>query len=69
MSPRGGTVVPPRGLLFSHLAGRPGPRAWALARGSCALALGPCPKGYKDSLGPHVGMYFHKNYLIILQNI
>ena len=36
------------------------PRAWALAHGSCALALGPCPKGSKDSLGPHVGMYFHK---------
>merc|ERR1712138_181477 len=22
----------------------------------------PCPKGSKDSLGPHVGMYFHKKY-------
>ena len=22
--------------------------------------LDPCPKGSKDSLGPHVGMYFHK---------
>ena len=33
--------------------------------GPCALALGPCPKGSKDSLGPHVGMYFDKKYWII----
>ena len=26
----------------------------------CTLALGPRPKGSKDSLGPHVGMHFQK---------
>ena len=38
----------------------PGPGPGSGPWGPCVLALGPCPKGSKDSLGPHVGMYFHK---------
>ena len=54
------SLAPGRRPPRAHLAAHPSPRARALAHGSCALALGPCPKGSKDSLGPHVGMYFHK---------
>ena len=60
-APWAGPGPGPRGQLQGPgPAAAPWAQAWSGPWGPCDLALGPCPKGSKDSLGPHVGMYFHK---------
>ena len=61
MGPMGRTQARAQAALRAR---DPAAAAWAHAwvRPMGPMCPCPCPKGSKDSLGPHVGMYFHKKY-------